>query len=155
MEALYSKWHSKNLLAKRILCILVPHRRPNLHTSKTAPNTSPCPKHHIPPPSTRARTRSHRRAGTAFSRARRALRAPQTSWLLLQDSKQGASSLTTHSRVAVRSSTARAPVPACGQSAMKMTMRGRAWRARICCRVRYHQVRLTDCALRRGACPAP
>ena len=134
MEALYSKWHSKNLLAKRILCIPVPHRRPIQTRPKPlqirihAPNT-------IPRRHPRVLVHTHKTAGTVFARARRALRAPQTSWLLVQDSKQGASILTTHSRVAVRSSTARAPVPACGQSAMKMTMRGRAWRAR-----RYRRV---------------
>ena len=114
MEALYSKSHSKNLLAKRILRICVPHRRPNLNTSKISPNKPPCPEHHIPPPSTRARTRSHRKAGIAFARARRAQQTPHTSWLLLPDSKQGASSLTTHSRALVDSACACAGVRSIG-----------------------------------------
>ena len=111
----------------------------------TSPNTPPCHKHHIPPASTSARARSHSKVGTAFARARRARRAPETSRIMLPDSKQRASSLTTHSRgtvrTSVRLSTARAPVPACDQSEKTLMMRGMAWRARRCRRACFDQVR--------------
>ena len=113
MEALYSKWHSKNLLAKRILCIPVPHRRPIQTRPKPlqirihAPNT-------IPRRHPRVLVHTHRTAGTAFAQARRAQQTPHTSWLLLPDSKQGASNLTTHSRALVDSACACAGVRSIG-----------------------------------------
>ena len=111
----------------------------------TSPNTPPCPKHHIPPASTCARARSHSKVGSAFARARRAPWAPQTSRILLPDSKQRVSSLATHSRggvrTSVRLSAARARVPACDQSEMTLMMRGMAWRARRCRRACFDQVR--------------
>ena len=134
---------------------------PNPNMSRSAPNMSPFPTHHIPQPSTRAHARSHKRVGTAFARARRARWAPQTSQMLLPSSKKGASGRTTRLqgavRTCVRSSTTRAFVPAPTHGRLTVTvtkaMTGGAWRARRCRRARYHQARGTVCGQRREAFP--